>query len=311
MRVLSGASGRWCVFQPKRKGEGRARRAGRASVSLGDRWIAASRLPDRSGVQAGARNDAVRAFRRTATACSTCRECVDWVRLVHPQYYAASPARSPTDRARGTLRLLRGGSWVGRRRPHALVQPSPTRFRPIHTRTGSGSGGVFTIGRTGASRQDANHQRDREVFRVTPAVLLEHTGPLRRPSSGRAKHACFAGRPCRRHRRRGRREARAGPRLVSVAAESRAESARGAARQRRPRWRRAGEAQVLGLPADAIRTSDTICSGIRLCERQTDPPRLRCAHNVEVRVDDLARVGRIVDSAVGSGATSVAASASI
>jgi formylglycine-generating enzyme required for sulfatase activity len=37
----------------------------------------------------------------------------EWVRDWHdPQYYAASPARSPTGPRQGTLRLLRGGSWL-------------------------------------------------------------------------------------------------------------------------------------------------------------------------------------------------------
>ncbi|MEO8078253.1 MAG: SIMPL domain-containing protein [Acidobacteriota bacterium] len=94
---------------------------------------------------------------------------------------------------------------------------------------------------------------------------------------------------------------------VSVAAESRAKSPREAQRLNADAMAAVlAKLKGLGLPAEAIRTS-----GYDLqpeFDYANGKQTLRdyvSRNSVEVRVDDLARVGEIVDAAVGSGATSV------
>jgi uncharacterized protein YggE len=94
---------------------------------------------------------------------------------------------------------------------------------------------------------------------------------------------------------------------VSIAAESRAKNPREAQRTNADAMSAVlGRLKGAGLPADAIRTSgyDLQPEFDYTNGRQT--LRGYVARNaIEVRVDDIARVGDILDVAVGSGATSV------
>ena len=94
---------------------------------------------------------------------------------------------------------------------------------------------------------------------------------------------------------------------VSIAAESRARNPREAQRANADAMTAVlGRLKAAGVPADAIRTSgyDLQPEFDYSDGRQT--LRGYVARNaIEVRVDDIARVGEILDVAVGSGATSV------
>ena len=94
---------------------------------------------------------------------------------------------------------------------------------------------------------------------------------------------------------------------VSVAAESRARSPREAQRATADAMKAVlDKLKALGLPADAIRTSgyDLQPEFDYANGRQT--LRDYVARNaVEVRLDEIARAGEVLDAAVGSGATSV------
>jgi len=94
---------------------------------------------------------------------------------------------------------------------------------------------------------------------------------------------------------------------VSVAAESRAKSPKDAQRANADAMKTVlDRLKALGLPADAIRTSgyDLQPEFDYANGRQT----LRgyvARNSIEVRVDDIARAGDVLDAAVGSGATNV------
>lgn len=94
---------------------------------------------------------------------------------------------------------------------------------------------------------------------------------------------------------------------VSIAAESRAKSPREAQRANADAMKAVlDRLKALGLPADAIRTSgyDLQPEFDFVNGRQT--LRDYVARNtVEVRIDDVARAGDVLDAAVGSGATTV------
>lgn len=94
---------------------------------------------------------------------------------------------------------------------------------------------------------------------------------------------------------------------VSVAAESRAKSPKDAQRANAEAMKAVlDRLKALGLPADAIRTSgyDLQPEFDYANGRQT--LRGYVARNaIEVRVDDIARAGDVLDAAVGSGATNV------
>ena len=61
-----------------------------------------------------------------------------------------------------------------------------------------------------------------------------------------------------------------------------------------------------GLAADAHPDARLRpAAGVRLRERQADAARLRRAQQVQVRVDELPRLGEVIDPAVATGATSV------
>jgi uncharacterized protein YggE len=94
---------------------------------------------------------------------------------------------------------------------------------------------------------------------------------------------------------------------VSIAAESRARSPREAQRANADAMTAVlAKLKGLGLPADAIRTSGYDLQPEFDYANGKQTLRGYVARNtVEVRVDDLARTGEIVDAAVGSGATSV------
>jgi uncharacterized protein YggE len=94
---------------------------------------------------------------------------------------------------------------------------------------------------------------------------------------------------------------------VSIAAESRAKSPREAQRLNADAMAAVlAKLKGLGLPADVIRTSGYDLQPEFDYSNGKQTLRDYVSRNaVEVRVDDLARVGEIVDAAVGSGATSV------
>lgn len=94
---------------------------------------------------------------------------------------------------------------------------------------------------------------------------------------------------------------------VSIAAESRARSPRDAQRANADAMSAVlGRIKAAGLPADAVRTSGYDLQPEFDFSNGKQTLRGYVARNgVEVRVDDLPRVGEIIDAAVGSGATSV------
>jgi uncharacterized protein YggE len=94
---------------------------------------------------------------------------------------------------------------------------------------------------------------------------------------------------------------------VSIAAESRAKSPRDAQRANADAMSAVlGRLKGAGLPADAIRTSAYDLQPEFDYANGKQTLRGYVARNaIEVRLDDIARVGDILDLAVGSGATSV------
>ena len=78
------------------------------------------RQTERAGTTAAA------AFRRTAYGLFDMAGNVwEWVHDWHSaSYYATSPLHAPTGPREGTLRVVRGGSWLASDTSHALVQPS-------------------------------------------------------------------------------------------------------------------------------------------------------------------------------------------
>jgi uncharacterized protein len=94
---------------------------------------------------------------------------------------------------------------------------------------------------------------------------------------------------------------------VSIAAESRARSPRDAQRANADAMAAVlGKLKGAGLPADAIRTSGYDLQPEFDYANGKQTLRGYVARNtVEVRVDDIARAGEILDLAVGSGATSI------
>ncbi len=94
---------------------------------------------------------------------------------------------------------------------------------------------------------------------------------------------------------------------VSIAAESRARSPREAQRANADAMTAVlGRIKAAGLPADAVRTSGYDLQPEFDFSNGKQTLRGYVARNgVEVRVDELPRVGEIIDAAVGSGATSV------
>jgi uncharacterized protein YggE len=94
---------------------------------------------------------------------------------------------------------------------------------------------------------------------------------------------------------------------VSIAAESRARSPRDAQRANADAMSAVlGRLKGTGLPADAIRTSGYDLQPEFDYANGKQTLRGYVARNaIDVRVDDIARVGEILDLAVGSGATSV------
>jgi uncharacterized protein YggE len=94
---------------------------------------------------------------------------------------------------------------------------------------------------------------------------------------------------------------------VSIAAESRARSPRDAQRANADAMSAVlGKLKSAGLPADAIRTSGYDLQPEFDYANGKQTLRGYVARNtVEVRVDDIGRVGEILDLAVGSGATAV------
>jgi uncharacterized protein len=94
---------------------------------------------------------------------------------------------------------------------------------------------------------------------------------------------------------------------VSIAAESRARSPRDAQRANADAMSAVlGRLKGAGLPADAIRTSGYDLQPEFDYANGKQTLRGYVARNaIDVRVDDIARVGEILDLAVGSGATSV------
>ncbi len=94
---------------------------------------------------------------------------------------------------------------------------------------------------------------------------------------------------------------------VSIAAESRAKSPRDAQRANADAMTAVlGRLKGTGLPADAVRTSGYDLQPEFDYTNGKQILRGYIARNsIEVRVDDIARVGEILDLAVGSGATSV------
>jgi uncharacterized protein len=94
---------------------------------------------------------------------------------------------------------------------------------------------------------------------------------------------------------------------VSIAADSRAKSPREAQRTNADAMKAVlDKLKAMGLPADAIRTSgyDLQPEFDYANGRQTLRDYI-ARNTVEVRIDDLARAGDVLDAAVGSGATSV------
>jgi uncharacterized protein len=94
---------------------------------------------------------------------------------------------------------------------------------------------------------------------------------------------------------------------VTIAAESRAKSPREAQRANADAMKAVLERlKTLGLPADAIRTSGYDLQPQFDYVNGRQSLREYLARNmIEVRVDDVARAGEVLDAAVGSGATSV------
>jgi uncharacterized protein YggE len=94
---------------------------------------------------------------------------------------------------------------------------------------------------------------------------------------------------------------------VSVAAESRARSPRDAQRANADAMAAVlGRFKGAGLPADAIRTSGyDIQPEFDYANGKQTLRGYVARNSVEVRADDIARVGEILDLAVGSGATAV------
>src|SRR5262249_38929198 len=94
---------------------------------------------------------------------------------------------------------------------------------------------------------------------------------------------------------------------VTIAAESRAKSPRDAQRANADAMKSVlDKLKTLGLPADAIRTSGYDLQPQYDYVNGKQSLREYLARNtVEVRVDDVARAGDVLDAAVGSGATNV------
>lgn len=94
---------------------------------------------------------------------------------------------------------------------------------------------------------------------------------------------------------------------VSIAAESRARSPRDAQRANADAMTAVlGRIKAAGIPADAIRTTGYDLQPEFDYANGKQTLRGYVARNgVEVRLDDLARTGEIIDTAVGSGATAV------
>jgi hypothetical protein len=94
---------------------------------------------------------------------------------------------------------------------------------------------------------------------------------------------------------------------VTIAAESRAKSPRDAQRANADAMKSVlDKLKTLGLPADAIRTSGyDLQPQFDYVNGKQSLREYLARNTVEVRVDDVARAGDVLDAAVGSGATSV------
>ena len=94
---------------------------------------------------------------------------------------------------------------------------------------------------------------------------------------------------------------------VSIAAESRAKSPREAQRANADAMKAVlDKLKTLGLPPDAVRTSGYDLQPEYDYANGRQSLRDYAARNtIEIRIDDVARAGDVLDAAVGSGATSV------
>ena len=94
---------------------------------------------------------------------------------------------------------------------------------------------------------------------------------------------------------------------VNIAAESRAKSPREAQRANADAMKAVlDKLKALGLPADAIRTSGyDLQPQFDYANGRQSLREYLARNSIEVRVDEVARAGEVLDAAVGSGATSV------
>jgi uncharacterized protein YggE len=94
---------------------------------------------------------------------------------------------------------------------------------------------------------------------------------------------------------------------ITIAAESRARSPRDAQRANADAMKAVlDKLKALGLPADAIRTSGyDLQPQFDYVNGKQSLREYLARNTVEVRVDDVARAGDVLDAAVGSGATNV------
>jgi uncharacterized protein len=94
---------------------------------------------------------------------------------------------------------------------------------------------------------------------------------------------------------------------VTIAAESRAKSPRDAQRVNSDAMKAVlDKLKAMGLPADAIRTSGyDLQPQFDYVNGKQSLREYLARNSIEVRVDDVARAGEVLDAAVGSGATSV------
>jgi uncharacterized protein YggE len=94
---------------------------------------------------------------------------------------------------------------------------------------------------------------------------------------------------------------------VNIAAESRAKSPREAQRANADAMKAVlDKLKALGLPADAIRTFGyDLQPQFDYANGRQSLREYLARNSIEVRVDEVARAGEVLDAAVGSGATSV------
>jgi uncharacterized protein len=94
---------------------------------------------------------------------------------------------------------------------------------------------------------------------------------------------------------------------VTIAAESRAKSPRDAQRLNSDAMKAVlDKLKAMGLPADAIRTAGyDLQPQFDYVNGKQSLREYLARNSIEVRVDDVARAGEVLDAAVGSGATSV------